>query len=458
MNKRFFAIALAVFATTAILGTNHLCAQGTGTTSQFGGIDVDANGVLSARAFVDNTGRMDRELARAAKDSLNTDIQRPSQLRKVSLKRLESAVQKAMENGGQLPADMQFVAGITRITHVFNMGDDIVIAGPAEGYFVNSQNRVVGTESGESTIHLEDLIVALRAFAPNGRPSKVISVSIDPTAEGSERVSQFAAQLQQNPQSIPGNENLIAQKMKEAMGLQNIVLNGVSPKTRFAQVLTEADYRMKLIGMGLQSTPVRITTYVENMPMVANDALNRWYFQPNYDGVALSSDETSMMLSGSGVELVAEQDRIVNGEKITNAKGANKAARTFAGSFTKNYDKLSAKMTVYGELRNLIDLSVAAAFIQKAGLYEKANWDMSFFGDEAQFPTEKYNEPTQVEPVVTAVWKDGAFSTPVGGGVNIQAFVALRDENIQRDKMSDVETARQQVEMPELDESQWWWD
>ena len=42
-----------------------------------------------------------------------------------------------------------------------------------------------------------------------------------------------------------------------------ITVNGVSPKTHFAQVMVEADYRMKLIGIGLETPPVRLVSYVD---------------------------------------------------------------------------------------------------------------------------------------------------------------------------------------------------
>ena len=43
------------------------------------------------------------------------------------------------------------------------------------------------------------------------------------------------------------------------------------PKTHFAQVLVEADYRMKLIGIGLEQPPVRMVSYVDR----ANPAAGR---------------------------------------------------------------------------------------------------------------------------------------------------------------------------------------
>ena len=45
----------------------------------------------------------------------------------------------------------------------------------------------------------------------------------------------------------------IVTNLQNSLGQQRITVNGVSPKSHFAQVMVEADYRMKLIGTGLKT-------------------------------------------------------------------------------------------------------------------------------------------------------------------------------------------------------------
>ena len=78
-------------------------------TNPTGGIEIDANGLLTQRAFVENAGRLNQQRARAAQASLNKDLQKPSELRKVSLTRLEKEVEKLIAAGQPVPADMQFL-------------------------------------------------------------------------------------------------------------------------------------------------------------------------------------------------------------------------------------------------------------------------------------------------------------------------------------------------------------
>ena len=47
------------------------------------------------------------------------------------------------------------------------------------------------------------------------------------------------------------------------MGKQDIVVDGIDPRTRVAQVLVEADYRMKLVGMGLEPGVLGVRSYLD---------------------------------------------------------------------------------------------------------------------------------------------------------------------------------------------------
>ena len=131
-------------------------------------------------------------------------------------------------------------------------------------------------------------------------------------------------------------------------------------------------------------------------------------------------------------------------------------ARRFVNSFTKRYPELAARSPVYAELRNLIDLSVAAAFIQQEDLYEKAGWSMEILGDEAKFAVHTYNAPKQVASAVAAIWKGSRLMTPIGGGVHVEAEKALFTENLLEDEGGKVAKLRQETKI-ELAEGQWWW-
>jgi hypothetical protein len=476
MRAQSFKIFALAVAAVLMFGTTSAFAQGGGgagggqggDTGQpnTGGVLINADHVLSTRMTVANSDALSRERWKHAKSNLNKELQRASGLRKVSLVRLEREVARLKAEGKPVSDDVRFLAGLTRITHVFCYPEenDIVIAGPAEGFFRNGENRVVGMETGKATLQLEDLVAALRAHGPDGNRASFISCSIDPTQEGLQRFAAAQRQIMQQfngrfTQITPQLANHVGQTYYNALGYQTITINGVSNETRFAQVLAEADYRMKLYGIGVERPPVRITTFIEQATPAAGGSgkLQRWYFTPNYECVKVNDDRNAMTLEGAGVKLACEDEVVSATGKRKGKGGANIASRRFCASFTKQYEKLAAKATVFGELRNLIDMSIAAAFIQKSDLYAKANWDMSTFGDEAKFPIEIYPAPEKVAPVMNAVVKGGQLMTPIGGGVNIQPRVALNSDKASVDTEGQIEKVRDSIHF-DLADGQWWWD
>ena len=471
-SNRIFALAIAALLMIGTASVHGQVGGGAGggagdgnndpNQPSTGGVEIDANHVLSTRTVVANTDALSRQRWQHAQVNLNKEIQKISELRKVSLVRLEQEVARLKAEGKPVNDDIRFLAGLTRITHVFYYPEenDIVVAGPAEGFFLNGRNRVVGMETGKATLHLEDLVAALRAFGPDGKRASLISCSIDPTQEGLQRFQQAYRTVAANYRG-PHQVREITNTFRNAMGYQTITINGVSNETRYAQVMAEADYRMKLYGIGAEQPPVRITSFIQHASPATGGRgkLQRWFFQPNYDCVKVNEEGNAMALEGSGVKLVCEDESVsANGKRTRKKGGANVASRRFCASFTKNYDKLAAKATVFGELQNLMDMSIAAAFIQKKDLYRKANWDMSTFSDEGKFAIETYPAPEKVAPVINAVVKQGALMTPLGGGVNIQPRIALNSDKASVDTEGSIENVRDSIKFDNLADGQWWWD
>lgn len=438
-----------------------VCLSATSAFAQQGnGVVVDADGVFRTRVFFDPTGQLTRQRLAAARAALAPDVARPSKSRKISLTRLEAAIAAQLANGQDLTYDMKYLVGMTRIRNVFFYPEtgDIVIAGPAEGYMENIAGRVVGMHTGRAILELQDLVAALRAFPPTGEKTQALVVSIDPTQEGLAKMQQFLISIQ--GRVTPRDAGRIAAGLKENLGLQNVRIEGISPRTHFAQVMIEADYRMKLIGIGLEKPAVKITSYVAraNPRSVARNALQRWYFTPNYDCVLVSEDELAMELEGDGVKLIGEDQLVqAQGGRVVTGQ-VDRASRTFVNEFTTKYTQLADKEPVYAQLRNLIDMSIAAAFIQRYDYYGQAGWTMETFGSEDQFPIETFTEPTQVETAVNAIWKGNTLMTPVGGGVRIQPTLALATDQMKVDEEGELKELRVQAEIENLAKDQWWWD
>lgn len=433
---------------------NNSSNRGGGSSSSMGGVLVDANGVLQ-RVLADDG------LLAAARDeaykSIPSDMRAPSKLRKVSLNRLEAQI---IANNGVVTDEMANLAGLTRIENVFVYPEtgDVVIAGPAEGWRAGVDGSTVGLKSGRPTLRLDDLVVALRAYPAEGQSASFVGCSIDPTEDGLRNMQSFIKSEAQ-PQTDVDRVNY-AVGLRNALGLQSVNVWGVSPKTNFAATLVAADYRMKLIGVGLEEAPVKLVTYAEksNPRVNPTNGLARWYFTPNYDCVVETENGDAIQLLGDGVNLVGEDELVgADGKRSSNSGRGNPATKAYAKSFTSKFDKIAAEIPVYASLRNLVDMTIVAAYLQKEGAYAKTNWDAEFFSDEEKFPTETLNEIQFAQTAVNVInHKGGITSYPTGGGVRIEPQIALDVEHIQYDQKGSVEKKREQSE--NNDSSRWWWD
>ncbi len=454
-------VFLLTAVTVAISGplADQVLGQQQNVTGQ-AGVLINGQGVLEKRLFRDPGGQLTRQRIAAAKASMAPELTRPSKLRMISVTRLEKAIQ---QNGGVPTEEMRYLAGLQRLRYVFYYPEtrDVVLAGEAEGWITNVAGRVVGISNGRPVAQLQDLVVALRAFPPGRRGTPMIGCSIDPTEAGLAQMQRF---LRTTGSNFPaGSQRAVASYvltgLRTSLGMQEISITGIPPDTHFAQVMVEADYRMKLIGIGLERPPVRLVSFVDkvNPSTVSRNALFRWYFVPDYQCVRQSEDGLAMELVGDGVKLVGENELVTATGARKAVSRSNFASQAFTTDFTRSYPQLAERSPVYAELRNLIDMVVAAAFIQEQDYYGRAGWTMELFGDEAAFAVRTYNAPKQVASTVNAIFKNSRLMTPIGGGVEIKAARAIAPENLLPDEHSKVDKLRKEITL-ELAEGQWWWD
>jgi len=463
MRRCLFPTALLAMAVLAVSFASHAAAQQSGEnlppgTSGANGVVIDAQGVLRLQNFPDPGGKLAKERKAHARATLNPDLAAAAPLRKVSLNRLEAAVRERLAKNQPPTEEMQFLAGLTQLRYVFYYPEskDIVIAGPAEGWAPDAADRMLGLDSGRPVLQLQDLIVALRAYPPESKKSPAILVSIDPTKEGLERMQQFLRSI--GSRATPGDTDTIVNGLRTNLGMQNIRIGGVAPNTHFAQVLLECDYRMKLIGIGMEKPPVKMVSYVDRATASSSSALERWFFIPDYNCARVSVDKLGLELTGDTVKLVSENQMVAaDGSRARSGK-INKASDLFTSTFTKKYGELAARVPVFAEMRNLIDLAIAAAFINEQDFYNQSGWRADTFMDEGQLTVQNYNTPAQVETVCTAVWKGNRLFTPVGGGVTIHARKALAASNLLPDEDGKIGETRESIELKDLPANQWWWD
>ena len=92
--------------------------------------------------------------------------------------------------------------------------------------------------------------------------------------------------------------------------------------------------------------------------------------------------------------------------------------------------------------------------MQEFDAYGKIGWGATNLRDEGVYPIETLQPVSQVETAVNAVWRGSRLVTPIGGGVTIQAGMAIDPSNLLMDEKGEVSKAHAAVDVPA---DRWWW-
>lgn len=427
-----------------------------------GGVYVDPTGVLKTIA-VAGTARLSDVRRAAAAASGNRDVHAPSPLRKVSLTRLERELQLLWAEGLSPDEAMQNLAGLQKIEYVLVYPDtgDIVLAGPAGDWKTNTEGRTVGAESGRPVLQLDDFVVLLRnAFQRDA----TFSCSIVPDKESLARTKAYMEKSTRQPLK-PGRaaREKWLHGLRTALGRQHIEIKGIDPQTRVARVIVEADYHMKLIGMGLEEGTLGVESYLDSIKLAKGEApppvnVLRWWFTLNYDGIAATKAHNAFALKGQGVKVLAENELLTElGERVHTGKSDELTSR-FARSFTKHFARLAAKYPVYAELENIFDLALVTAIMRSEDLPAQVDWHMTHFGDGQRYQVQLGTAPAEVDTVINhRVVNGNQILAGVSGGVAFQPHPLLKKET-QTASSGEMEARRHSEAAPALPKQAWWWD
>lgn len=421
------------------------------------GVSIDADGVLFAKEFPGGADLIRARVA-ASKARLDAKIIHPTKRRYVSLRLLDDAIEKRLSDGLQPTEEMLKLVGLLRIEFVFAFPDknDIVIAGPAEGWIESPAKHTVGIQSGLPTLLLQDLTTALQVFSRDRPANQWFGCSIGPSHNSMQRLQAFNHSI---PRTVPqGQEAIFAQKIlkgtRDALGMASVVTFGIKSESHMAKRMIEADYRMKLIGIGIEPPPIKMSTFYNQIKSPPKEVLQRWWFVPNYERIGISEDRLSANLVGAGIKLLTENyDRDGKGGMQKSKRKPTAASKSYSDSFTKNFEQIAKLSSSFGQLRNATDLLVAAAFLQRENLYSKVDWQPKWISDQRI----EYGPrlPIKSAPcLVNSKWKGRRFFTLAGGGISIAPFEAFKPDNLLTISKRTFAANRP----AEIGDGRWWWD
>ncbi len=444
----FVGLCLAIAPPAPFISSSGGCFR----QQQVGGVSIDPSGVLK-NTTVDERGEIKRELEKALHQAPG-DMAGHVELRKISLRGLEAAIAESLKTGAALPDEVLYLAGMQRVRYVFAVPEeqDVILAGPAEGWRVGPGGDVVGANNSQPVMLLDDLLSALRTV--DAARQGGLSCSIDPTPEGMRRLQPVVSQAASIPTPDEASASERASEFEEALGPQTITVWGVDPRSHFARVMVAADYRMKRIAMGFEPAPIRgLPSYlsmVKGNGRGMQNMMPRWWLATNYEGVLEAPDKMAFEIRGAGVKCLVEEEFLDAQGKRQGSGKASAPAKQWATAMTNKFNELSAKEAIFGQLRNCMDLAVTAALISKEHLFEKAGCQTPLLLSGSDLPTAQFNAPKHVASQASLLRKSSSFVITVSGGVEVDSWGVLK----KTEPSEKVAAVRGSLGK----RKSWWWD
>lgn len=390
-----------------------------------GGVQIDAHGVVSDLTAEVKAGQLAGMRERFAGGQGN--FAEAADRRLISLKGLQAAIADSVRTGRDLPEEVLFLGGMTRVEYVmlYPEQNDIVIGGPAEPWQVSLSGSVVGTVSGRPVLYLDDLLAAFRTVERARQEG--ISCSIDPTQAGSVRLNQLLGQIGQLPQGADLRH--LEPALREAFGPQLVTLTGLPTDSHMAQVLVAADYQMKRHGMGLHPEPIAgLPSYLQLVSRKAPKQLqSRFWMACDYDPLQHSADRLAWRISGPGIKTLTEQEAIADNGGRTQTGKVDPSAKKWVDGFTSQLDQLSRRETVFGELRNVMDLCVVAALIAGHDLERTSGCSLEVLrGSGDSLPLAQLGSPQVLPPQCSFVKTSNQWVVSASGGVMVDSWSVVQ--------------------------------
>ena len=360
---------------------------------------------------------------------------------------------------------MLTLAGLQRIQYVIvvpatdEQSGDLILAGPAGDWRTEASGMIVSEDHGQPVVRIDDFLTLWRR--PD--PTEPFGVTINPTEAGLAAMQEYVKTSTVKPIKRSKRDAWV-DGIRKSIGEQSVQFFSLSPDSHVAKALLTADYHMKCIGMGIAEPVDGIESYLDTVKLGPNGqvppmSVLRWWFAMDYQPVAVSQNNQVFELRGIGAKVLSENQLMaVRGKRIRTGE-SEKLNAQFAASFSKQFEKISEKYPLYGELRNIFDLSMTLALIDKQSLLERSGWQPNLLLDRVALRLPESEVATEVDTIANyRVIDKKVIVAGVSGGVWIDSQKQLVTQP--KDIPGSLSEVRPQAEnavgadQPVV----WWWD
>ena len=398
------------------------------------------------------------------------DVRLASKLRYVSLPRLEAALTVHVKQRKALPPEILTLAGLQKIQYVLvvpatdQQPGDLILAGPAGNWETNDDGIIVSQDHGQPVVRIDDLLTLWR----RSNPTEPFGVTINPTEDGLAAMQNYLKTTTTKPIKRAKRDRWV-DGIRESIGKQNVQFFNLRPDSHVAKSLLTADYHMKCIGMGIADPVKGVESYLSTVKLGRDGkappmSVLRWWFAMNYQPVAVSEDNQTFELRGEGAKVLSENQLMAaRGKRIRTGKSDALNTR-FAESFSRHFGKICQEYPLYGELRNIFDLSLTLALIEKQSLLDRSGWQPKLLLDPVALQLPKFAVASEVDTIANyEVLDKKVILAGVSGGVWVDAKKQLVSANGADNQGKAVATGLASVRPKQATATDdqttvWWWD
>jgi hypothetical protein len=339
------------------------------------------------------------------------------------------------------------------------------------GYVVHPEANdilILGrVSSGGAPLRADDLVVAFRAafrvyvenniFTPPG-------CSIDPNPSTMKQLREIS--LRYSKKKDDSKYGKYEQAWNRVCSRpQTVRVLGIPFHSNFASVLVNADYDMKRIvdgsdSTGIEGMPDMISCIVEETREAfekgerrfrGGSLLNRFWFYPGE--YRFTEKNGAVKIDSCPVVLLTENQHLArNGESVGTGK-TDPYARRIAEAFTRQFDSIAQRRPIYGHLESLLRLYVLAEVIHYREVYRAAELNLDYLLESHQVERvevetalpgrSRFHKETFTREIPGGT-EQLTLCSPICGGVLFT--VKLKEEHFYSPEKDELESVRRVVQ------------
>ena len=295
-----------------------------------------------------------------AADSKRYDLPSGTERVCLSLRVLERRADNAVFLHTRLPQDVASLGGI----------------GYLEGYYVDPAGQgdlvLIGRRSKRPALHLDDLIANLRNISV---ADKYPLCSLDPIPENVRRLQNLLATASFT------SARSAAESIRQTMGPQRVVVDGVPRNSRHAHIMVDADYHMKKVSQG----QIRLSGVISYLELVLRKAaaggssMARFWFHVARNAPLFEEEDDTVWLEKCRVVLLTEKQVATSSGMLHDVQDDDPNATAFADAMSKELPELTKTVPVYAKLVNLYRLRALLLAMRTRGAFKAAHLNTDRF-------------------------------------------------------------------------------